>query len=119
MANSGDLKKAEKYFKHCIRLQEKSIPAHFGLGKILHSFNDYKQALLHLKYVIENDKDNYKALCQIGLIYIEKKPHNYEMAGGYISKCLKIKPDYIPGLIAMGNVMFETGETENAQKYFE
>ena len=36
LANSGDFDKAQKYFKHCIKLNPTSVPAHFGLGKILH-----------------------------------------------------------------------------------
>ena len=35
LANTGDFLKAEKYFRHCIKLNPLSVPAHFGLGKIL------------------------------------------------------------------------------------
>ena len=38
LANSGDFPKAEKYFRHCIKLNPTSVPAHFGLGKILQHF---------------------------------------------------------------------------------
>lgn len=34
LANVGEYGKSEKYFKHCIKLNKESVPAHFGLGKI-------------------------------------------------------------------------------------
>ena len=33
LANSNEMSKAEKYFKHCLKLNPTSIPVHFGLGK--------------------------------------------------------------------------------------
>lgn len=36
LANSNEMTKAEKYFKHCLKLNPTSIPVHFGLGKVLH-----------------------------------------------------------------------------------
>jgi tetratricopeptide (TPR) repeat protein len=71
LANSGNYPKASKYFNHCIKLKGDSIPAHFGLAKILHHANeDYDQALVHYNYVIQIDEKHYKALCQIGNIYL-------------------------------------------------
>lgn len=38
LANLGEFSKAEKYFKHCVKLDYTSVPAHFGLGKVLLHF---------------------------------------------------------------------------------
>lgn len=102
------MQKAEKYFKHCLKLNPTSIPVHFGLGKVLHQYGDHQQeALQHYKFVIENDPNHYKAYCQIGLIYLENQ--DLEKAAEYLKKCLKINSKYVTGMIAMGNLLFESG----------
>ena len=64
LANLGDYTKAQKYFKHSLRLNPQSVPAHFGLAKILHQAQDeIDEALKHYRYVVENDSGHYKALC--------------------------------------------------------
>jgi len=63
LANTGDFKKAEKYFKHCCKLETKSVPAHFGLGKILHQFEKFSDAIKQFKMVIDLDKEHFKAYC--------------------------------------------------------
>lgn len=92
------------------------MPAHFGLAKILHQFDKYDQAIRHFKVVIELDAENYKAYCQIGMIYLELQ--DLERAADYLKKCLKLNPKHIPGMIAMGNLLFESGHAQNAAKYF-
>lgn len=112
------MQKAEKYFKHCIKLNPVSVPAHFGLGKILHQYgiNHFSDALLHYKYVVDNDPQHFKAYCQIGLIYLETQ--ELERAADYLKKCLKINSKYVVGMIAMGNLLFESGHANTAAKYF-
>ena len=68
----GEYTKAKKYFKHCIKLNQNSVPAHFGLGKIIHHVEeDLNEALKHYKIVISREQTHYKALCQIGNIYLQ------------------------------------------------
>jgi len=53
-------------------LNPQSVPAHFGLAKILHQANDdIPEALKHYKFVVDNDPLHYKAFCQVGVIYLE------------------------------------------------
>lgn len=48
LANQGDTSKAKKYFAHALKLEPKSVPANFGLGKILQSTNeDLEAAIKH------------------------------------------------------------------------
>ena len=109
--------KAEKYFKHCIKLNPTSVPAHFGLGKILHQDDMTHEALKHYKFVVENDNQHYKAYGQIGIIYLELQ--DLEKAADNLKKCLKINPKYVAGMIAMGNFLFESGHAKSAAKYFQ
>jgi len=40
----GENNKASKYFKHALKLDPNSVPANFGLGKILHSLTNSLEA---------------------------------------------------------------------------
>jgi len=72
--------------------------------------------LRHFKFVIENDSSHYKAFCQIGIIYLEEE--NLEKAAENLKKCLKINSKYVTGMVAMGNLLFESGHAQTAAKYF-
>jgi Tfp pilus assembly protein PilF len=67
--------------------------------------------------VIEHDPNHYKAMCQLGILYIER--HEFETAASYLKTCLKLNPKYITGMTAMGNLLFESGHSKTAAKYFE
>lgn len=89
MGNSKDTHKALKYFKHAIKLDPKSIQANYGLGKILHQTSENVDAPIHYyKFVIEHDPQHYKALCQLGIVYLEKS--DLEKAAEYLKQCLTI-----------------------------
>jgi Tfp pilus assembly protein PilF len=47
LANTGDNKKAAKYFRHALKIQPDSIPANFGLGKTLHAVTNTAEASIH------------------------------------------------------------------------
>lgn len=118
LANLGEYPKAKKYFKHCIKLNQHSIPAHFGLAKILHhAEDDYNEALKHYRVSVARDPNHYKALCQMGNIFLAQQDLSH--AAEYLKKCLKINPKYVNGMISMGNLLFESGHANNAIKYFE
>jgi tetratricopeptide (TPR) repeat protein len=42
-----------------------------------------------------------------------------ERAADYLKKCLKINSKYAAGMIAMGNLLFESGHAKTAAKYFQ
>ncbi len=44
LANTGDNKKAAKYFRHALKIQPDSIAANFGLGKTLHAVTNNAEA---------------------------------------------------------------------------
>jgi tetratricopeptide (TPR) repeat protein len=118
LANQGEYQKGKKYFKHCLKLNQASVPAHFGLAKILHhAEDDLDQALVHYNFVVQADPSHHKALCQIGNIYLVQQ--DFGQTGEYLKKCLKVSPKYVPGLVAMGNLLFESGHANGACKYFE
>jgi tetratricopeptide (TPR) repeat protein len=64
LANTGNNKKAAKYFRHAVKIQPDSIPANFGLGKTLHLVTNNGQASIpYFEKVLEIEPEHYKALC--------------------------------------------------------
>ena len=64
LANTGENKKAAKYFKHALKLNQNSIPANFGMGKILHAITSLGgSSIPYFKKVLELDPKYYKAHC--------------------------------------------------------
>lgn len=64
LANTGENKKAAKYFKHALKLNPNSIPANFGMGKILHAITAVGgSSIPYFKKVLELDENYYKAHC--------------------------------------------------------
>ncbi len=112
----GDHHKAAKYFWHASKLDPTSIPARFGLGKTLLNISDNKDAAIeNLKFVIDKEPENYKALCQLAIAYLDKT--NFKKCCEYVIKCLKLNKKYVLGLVTMGNLLFESGNPETAIKY--
>jgi len=73
-------------------------------------------ALKHYKYVRDNDKKNYKACCQIAILYLAKE--DYESSAEYLKKCLQTKPNYLPAVLTMGDLLSESDNFETAIKYY-
>lgn len=64
LANQGENQKASKYFKHALKLDPNSVPANFGLGKILHALTESVEASIpYYEKVINKDPNHYKAYC--------------------------------------------------------
>jgi tetratricopeptide (TPR) repeat protein len=101
-----------------LKLDSTNVAANFGFGKILHSYSENLDIpLKHYQAVINKDPKHYKALCQIGIVYLEKG--DFEKAAEYLKSSLKINPKYILSLVSMGNLLFETGNSKNAAKYHQ
>ena len=118
LANAGESQKAAKYFKHARAIDNDSIPANFGYGKTLHALtNNVDAPIPYFEHCIKKDKNHYKAYCQLGIIYLEKE--NLEASADYLKKCLSINPNYVLGLVTMGNLLFESGHYSHSTRYHE
>ena len=94
LANCGETTKASKYFEHALKLDPESPAAHFSLGKILHSSPDsLEEAADHYLKVLEKEPHHYKALCQLGIYYMEKS--ELEKAAEYLKDSIKINSKYL------------------------
>lgn len=117
LANTGDCKKAAKYFRHAVKIKPDSIPANFGLGKTLHIVTANGEASIpYYEKVLEIDPEHYKAQCQLGVALTECG--KYEEAAAKIKNCLRLNPKHIPGLVAMGSLLFATSHTKTSVKYY-
>lgn len=116
LANIGEGQRAAKYFKHAIRIDPNSINAHFGMGKSLQQFSDNKNAPIeHFNKVLALDPKHFKTYTQLGILYLDKE--EYDKSAEYLKKALSINQTYPLALVSMGNLLFETGNAENAIKY--
>jgi tetratricopeptide (TPR) repeat protein len=116
LGNEGEHHKAAKYFKHAVDINPLSVVARFGLGKTIQNISDNKEAAIeHFDYVIQKDPENYKAYCQLAIVYLDKT--NYDKWWEMIKKCLSLNKKYVLGLVTMGNLLFETGNPGQSIKY--
>jgi len=116
LGNEGEHHKAAKYFKLAVDISPLSIAARFGLGKTIQNISDNKEAAIeHFEYVIQKDPSNYKAYCQMAIVYLDKS--NYDKSCEMIKKCLSLNKKYVLGLVTMGNLLFETGSPSQSIKY--
>jgi hypothetical protein len=53
----------------------------------------------------------------MGIVYLEYS--DLEKAAEFLKKSLKINPKYVPSIVAMGNLLFESGHSKTAIKYFK
>lgn len=108
LANTGENVKAAKYFKHAIKLDPNSVPANFGLAKTFNFItNMAEQSIPIYERIIKLDNKHYKAHCQLGIQYFER--NNLEKAAEHLKASLSINPKHVPGLVGMGNLLFESG----------
>jgi len=89
LAHLGEFSKAEKYFRHCIKLDNGSVQAHYGLGRVLMHFDKNDLAFDQFKIVTEMERSNYKAWCQMGIIRLELQ--RFEEAAKYIKRSIEYK----------------------------
>ena len=80
-------------------------------------FDKNDLAFDQFKIVTEMERSNYKAWCQMGIIRLELQ--RFEEAAKYIKRSIEYKQDYVPSLVAMGNIFYESGHSETAAKYFQ
>ena len=51
------------------------------------------------------------------MIYLEKM--DLTQAAVHLKKCLSINPKHVQGLVSMGNLLFESGNSKHAIKYHQ
>ena len=125
LANVGEGQRAAKYFKHAIKIaqddatvpKEALVNAYFGLGKTLQQYSDNKDAPVAPleKVVSELDPTHYKAFTQLGILYLDRE--EYEKAADYLKQALLLNRGFPLALVSMGNLLFETGHSDEAIRY--
>jgi tetratricopeptide (TPR) repeat protein len=116
LANLGEGQRAAKYFKHALKIDPDSVNAHFGLGKAVQQYSEDREAPIHhFEEVLKRDPMHYKALSQLGILYIDREEH--EKAAEVLKKALEVNKTFPLALVTMGNLLFETGRADRAIKY--
>lgn len=114
----GEGQRAAKYFKHAIKIDPESVNAHFGLGKAIQQYSDDKQApIAHFEEVLKREPQHFKALTQLGILYLDRE--EFEKSNEYLKRALMVNKTFPLALVSFGNLLFETGNAENAIKYHQ
>jgi tetratricopeptide (TPR) repeat protein len=107
---------AGKYFERALSIDPNNINANFGYAKWLHmNSEDPTPAFEYYHKVLSLNPNHYKAMCQLGIIYLSKG--DYDRAAEYLKQSLRQNPKYVTALYSMGNLLFEIGNPKNAIKY--
>ena len=118
LANQGEVDRAQKYYNHALKLDVNSISANYGLGMVLYKHGNNKEdSVAHFERIITNDPAHYKALTQLGVIYLEQ--NDIEKAADIIKRSIKVNKNYPLSLVTFGNLCFELGESEKAIRYYQ
>ena len=105
-------------YRQALKIDPNNVNANFGYGKVLHSTSeDLALPLQYYQKAVSLDPKHYKALCQIGIVHLEKS--EFDKAADFLKQCLKLNPKYVLGLVSMGNLLFETGNAKSAARYHQ
>lgn len=100
-----NLDKAFSYFSKAVKLNDNLHPAKVAMGNIFMVKGNFAKAEELYKQVLKIDPDNYIAMNNIGLIYLQhKKIPSYAVQ--YFRKSLKINPDQ-PGAKSIAEIINE------------
>lgn len=112
----GDFDKAEEYYRKAATDNSKSAAPFMGLATVAVQRSDLDKALvLYQKAASIEETD--KALCGIGLVYMEKG--NHQEAFTYFSKALDKSASNIVALNCLVREAYQTGQVELTIPYLE
>ena len=112
----GDFDKAEEYYRKAAGSNSQSAAPFLGLATVAVQRSDLDKALiLYQKAASVEETD--KALCGIGLVYMEKGDH--QQAFDYFAAALKKSRENIVALNCLVRESYQLGCVENALPYLE
>lgn len=110
----GDFDKAEEYYRKAATSNSESSAPFMGLATIAVQRGDLDKALV-LYQKASDVEETDKALCGIGLVYMEQGKH--EEACDYFGKALKKAPGNIVALNCLVRESYQIGKVENILPY--
>ena len=109
--------KAFKCFKQILSIEPDNFLAYFGLGRLYQSLDNHdNEAIKCFKNCLNINSESLKANLQLGIIYLKTK--NYEESLKCLQTVIKLEPNNVLGLVALGNVYLEinAGGIKNGAK---
>lgn len=112
------LKLAEGIFKLIVSMSPQDAQAHFYLGDIYYSLEDYPQVEKELKKSLKLKPDYHEALNFLGYFYLNQGK-NIEQAGVMIRKALAFDPENGAYIDSLGWYYYKKGKFKEALSYLE
>jgi len=111
--SKGNPQKAYSLYQECLKIDPKSAPIHFELGKMeMELFSNPDNAVVHAKTAVEADKNNpwYQKL--LGDTYMAL--NKFDLAAKAYKEMQRINPDDPEVLYLQANALLYAGKTQEA-----
>ena len=113
----GNWQKAETALNAALKIDEKSLAAHFALAETLKQQKKLKKAEGVLQKILLLDNKSWYAHYELARVYWEMG--DIRSAGPEVARALQLKPDYADGYLLAGNILLRAHQAENALAQFE
>ena len=110
--NMKDNAGSTKMFRAAVKANPKEPNAHFGLGYLLWTQKQYKEAASEFQAELDNDADHVQARLYLADTYIQL--NQIADAGPLLEKVVKLDPSIGLGHLDLGIVYSEAGRNEDA-----
>lgn len=87
----------------------------YGLAQ---SSRDVQTQIKLFKDVVRVSADHYRALTQLGVIYMNLQEPDLQRALKYLGQAIKINPNYAASNLYYAQIMFDTGDLNQATQHF-
>jgi len=114
---TGDLDKAEKYLKRCVKLKADFSDGWFQLIKLYEARKDKRNALITLESGLVNCPESPALLLMKGLTYQEKGDD--QRALQYLKRSAELRPNEALAFNYIAHIYFSKNDTENGRIYME
>jgi tetratricopeptide (TPR) repeat protein len=112
MDNMKDNEGSTKMFRAAVKANPKEPNAHFGLGYLLWTQKQYKEAASEFQAELDNDPDHVQARLYLADTYIQL--NQIADAGPLLEKVVKLDPSIGLGHLDLGIVYSEAGRNDDA-----
>jgi tetratricopeptide (TPR) repeat protein len=113
---TGRFAEAEKFFVRLRQHPRYAAVARKHLGQVAFALGKYKNAIQHHRQYLDQHADDAAVLCQVGLAYLHLG--ELDRAREHCNKALLCDPDHLPARHALGCVLVEEGQEQEALKVF-
>lgn len=115
-SNRGERERSKAIYEEILRSSDRA-EAHFGLGFIQASLNDYKNARQHLEQAVRLDPTTAPYHFHLARVLFAQE--ELQLGLPHLEKALELNPYYVPVYVAWTEVLMQLGDLTTAQDLLE